>query len=192
MILLVRHGQTLFNAEGRLQGRLDSPLSEAGLRHARSLGTIIKALIDDAANFMVVSSPLGRAKATAEIICGTAQVANLSLDDRLAEVSFGEWDGLSPAEIDARWPGMRQSSFRESWALGCPGAESYQSASERAADWLQSYRERCVVAVTHGVMGSLIRGQYASLSKADLLRLPVPHDTVFALKDGHIEVIAGS
>jgi hypothetical protein len=61
----------------------------------------------------------------------------LHLDDRLAEVSFGEWDGLTLAEIDARWPGQRQSSLRVSWASGCPGAENYDEAADRAAEWLQ-------------------------------------------------------
>jgi broad specificity phosphatase PhoE len=191
MILLIRHGQTLFNAEGRLQGQLDSPLSEAGRRHARSQGVLIGSLIHgEADKYTVVSSPLGRAKATAEIICRTAQLHSLHFDDRLAEVSFGSWDGLTPAEIDAGWPGLRQSSLRVSWASGCPGAESYDEAAERAADWLEAYRDRPVVAVTHGVMGSLIRGLYANLSKNELLRLPVPHDTVFALKAGRVEPIA--
>jgi probable phosphoglycerate mutase len=133
-----------------------------------------------------VSSPLERAKATAEILRRTAELERLHLDDRLAEVSFGEWDGLTLAEIDARWPGQRQSSLRVSWASGCPGAENYDEAADRAAEWLQIYRDQPVIAVTHGVIGSLIRGLYANLSKDELLRLPVPHGAVFALRDGRV------
>jgi probable phosphoglycerate mutase len=190
MILLVRHGQTLFNAEGRLQGRLDSPLCDAGVRHAQSQGALIRSLIEnDAGNYTVVSSPLGRAKTTAEIICRAAELRELVVDDRLAEVSLGEWDGLTGPEIDARWPGTRQSSVRLSWAAGCPGAETYQEALQRASEWLRTYSEQPVVAVSHGVTGSLIRGLYAGLSKDELLRLPVPHDVVFALTNGRVDPI---
>lgn len=191
MILLVRHGQTLFNAEARLQGRLDSPLTDAGVRHAQSQGVLIRSLVgDEADTYMVVSSPLGRATATAEIICRTAQLPGFVVDDRLSEVSLGEWEGLSAPEINARWPGTRQSSVRLSWAAGCPGAESYDAALRRASDWLRAYKDEDVVAVTHGITGSLIRGLYAGLPKEELLRLPVPHDLVFALTDGRVDSIA--
>jgi probable phosphoglycerate mutase len=81
MILLVSHGQTLFNAEGRLQGRLDSPLSAAGIRHAQAQGALIRSLIGEPDDYTVVSSPLGRARMTAKIICRTARIRELKVED---------------------------------------------------------------------------------------------------------------
>gem|GEM_PF-2666412 len=112
------------------------------------------------------------------------------MDERLAEVSFGDWEGLTRAEVETHWPDKWQSSVRCSWAQGCPGGESYADAIARAADWLNSYRNEPVIAVSHGVMGSLIRGVYAGLTKDQLLRLPVPHDTIFALRNGCVDLIA--
>jgi probable phosphoglycerate mutase len=85
---------------------------------------------------------------------------------------------------------MRQSSVRLSWSAGCPAAEPYEEALERASSWLQKYRDERVVAVSHGITGSLIRGLYADLTRDELLRLPVPHDVVFALTDGRVDAIA--
>ncbi len=136
-----------------------------------------------------MSSPLGRARATAEIICGANGFSAPEIDERISEVSFGEWEGLTGAEIDARWPGVRQPSARFSWAAGCPGSETYEDALARADDWLKAIGERNVIAVSHGVTGSLVRGVYAKLSRDQMLRLPVPQDALFVLLDGAVRQI---
>src|SRR5258708_5283691 len=104
-LLLIRHGETQWNLEKRIQGRLDSPLTEHGIAQAKAISRAICELPDMAAA-EIVSSQLGRARRTAEIICAQRPVTMIRLDDRLREVSLGSWDGLSRDEIQTHAPGI--------------------------------------------------------------------------------------
>lgn len=106
MIFLMRHGQGVFNAEGRLQGCLDSALTESGRLQAYDLADRIRTILARPEEAKIVSSPQGRAMATAELIrSGLGTQDPIQCDDRLREISFGSWEGLTPAEIETRWPG---------------------------------------------------------------------------------------
>jgi probable phosphoglycerate mutase len=97
-VLLLRHGQSTWNAAGRWQGQADPPLSALGEEQARAAARAL-APID-----VIVASDLARARQTAEII---AEVHGLviQVDRRLREVDMGPWSGLTRAEIEASWPG---------------------------------------------------------------------------------------
>lgn len=98
-LLLVRHAQSEWNAQGRWQGQADPPLSVHGRHQANVAAQRIGAV--DA----IWSSTLERAAVTAEIIAGTIGVGPVIGDDRLIERDAGEWSGLTRAEIKAAWPG---------------------------------------------------------------------------------------
>jgi len=187
MIYLVRHGRTQFNAEQRFQGSLDSPLTTIGVAQAKAQGRLLRRLIPEASDCPIVSSPLGRARATAALIAEAMGDPAVAFDARLAEVSLGEWEGLSPIEIDARWPGMRLPSIRTTWAKGCPGSEPYAAAIARVREWLEAHAGRTLIAVSHGITGSILRGLHAGLSREEMLALPIPQDAVFVLSEGGIE-----
>jgi probable phosphoglycerate mutase len=187
LIYLVRHGRTQFNAEQRFQGSLDSPLTTIGIAQAKAQGRLLRRLIPEGNACPIVSSPLGRARATATLIAEAMGDAAIAFDSRLAEVSLGEWEGLTPAEIDLRWPGMRHPSARTTWANGCPGSEPYEKAIARAREWLDAHAGRTLIAVSHGITGSILRGLHAGLGREAMLALPIPQDAVFALGDGGIE-----
>ncbi|WP_423828186.1 histidine phosphatase family protein [Sphingomonas oleivorans] len=189
---LVRHGQTEYNAQGRLQGRLDSPLTELGIAQATNIGRALRALIKNPDGWTIESSPLTRARRTAEIIRTQIGIgSDIVLDDRLREVSLGSWDGLTGPEIDALWPGARiASSVRLSWIHGCQDGETFQAATARLTEWLMAADDRKNhIVVSHGIAGSLLRGIYAGLSAAEMLRLPVPQDAFFELDDRRIRRI---
>ena len=187
MIYLVRHGRTQFNAEQRFQGSLDSPLTTIGIAQAKAQGRLLRRLIPEGSDCPIVSSPLGRARATAERIAEAMGGAPVAFDARLAEVSLGAWEGLTPDEIDARWPGTRHPSVRVSWANGCPGSERFEAAIARARDWLDAHRDRTVIAVSHGVTGSLLRGLHLGLGREEMLALPIPQDAVFVLDERRVD-----
>ena len=187
MIYLVRHGRTQFNAEQRLQGSLDSPLTRIGIAQAKAQGRLLRRLIPKDRECPIVSSPLGRARATAALIAEAMGDIVVETDSRLAEVSLGEWEGLTPPEVDARWPGLRQPSIRTTWANGCPGSEPYDAAVSRARDWLATHAGRTLIAVSHGITGSILRGLHAGMSRDEMLALPIPQDAVFVLGEGGIE-----
>jgi probable phosphoglycerate mutase len=132
-ILLARHGETKWNAEGRYQGQVDVPLSEVGEAQARKLGDRLRDVQVDRA----VSSPLLRAKRTAELALGPSREAMLRLDSGLAEIAHGTWEGLLAAEIGAM-DGERLRAWREApETVQMPQGESLQQVLDRAWTALQ-------------------------------------------------------
>jgi broad specificity phosphatase PhoE len=106
-ILLVRHGQSTWNADGRWQGRADPPLSDLGRRQAE----VAAGAIGELGVTRVVASPLVRAHTTATIV-GTALGLPVETDPRLQERDAGEWTGRTRDEIEAGWPGFLSGGRR--------------------------------------------------------------------------------
>lgn len=151
-ILLLRHGQSTWNAERRWQGWADPPLSERGREQARTAA----AALAGTGLEVVASSDLARARETAEIIAAAIGVAEIIVEEGLRERNVGEWSGLTDVEIHARWPGML-----DAWRAGdlavLPGGEGDINARVVAGlERLWGHAAgRSVVAVTHG---GVIRG----------------------------------
>jgi len=186
MIYLVRHGETAFNRERRIQGHVDSPLTELGLRQARAVGRLLRDLIREPAGWRVISSPLGRAKATADIVAAKLGGLPVELDDRLKEMSWGPYDGRLRAELEAEHP---QTFGRTGWAFDAGSGESFEEVAARVGDWLASLPpepERKVVAVSHGISGRVLRGLYAGLDRDRSAQQDVPQDAVFLLQHGGV------
>lgn len=183
-LFLVRHGETLWNAEGRFQGILDSPLTDRGIAQAEACGRQLAAAVGATVDAFH-ASPLGRARQTAAIICGLGHYPETHWDERLREVSLGSWDGLIDADIDAGWPGMLDGATPYDWFFRAPDGESYAAAMERVSTWLGSLNG-VVVAISHGLVGRLIRGAYLGLPRDAALRLPVPQDSIWHMTGGRI------
>ena len=127
-ILLARHGETPWNAEGRYQGQEDIPLSPVGEAQARALGARLADVRIDRA----VASPLSRARTTAEYALGDARREALALDPGLMEIAHGTWEGLLASEIRDR-DGERLRLWREAPdTVLMPGGESLQMVFDRA------------------------------------------------------------
>jgi probable phosphoglycerate mutase len=190
-IFLVRHGETEWNLQRRVQGRFDSPLTERGIIQARAVGRLV-AKLPDAGSIRIVTSPQGRARRTAEIIAEeSAVVPQLIIDDRLREISVGSWDGLTYHEIALRYPGIFDGRGRHEWYFSSPDGDTYEGFAARVGEWLNEAAEaRLLVAVTHGIVSRVLRGLYARLPRETALTLPVPQDKVFRLSAGVIEEIS--
>jgi len=186
MIYLVRHGQTEFNRERRIQGHVDSPLTELGVRQALAVGRLLRDLIRDPAGWRIVSSPLGRAHATAELISQRLGGLPVELDDRLKEMSWGAHDGRLRAELEAEQP---ETFGKTGWAFDAATGETYDEVSARVADWLASLPpepQRRIVCVTHGISGRVLRGLYADLPRDQAGQQDVPQDAVYLLQHGGV------
>lgn len=190
-ILLVRHGETRWNLDRRYQGRFDSPLTARGMAQARAIGRLLAAL-PEAAAAPIVASPQGRAYRTAAIIHERLRaVGPIAVDDRLRELSLGSWDGLTYAEIEARWPGIFAADGHHEWYFRSPDGESYEAFEIRLSDWLGALdRSRPVIVVAHGLVSRMLRGFCAGLPRDVALSLPVPQDRVFRLGDSTIYELA--
>lgn len=126
-ILLCRHGETPWNAEGRYQGQMDIPLSKTGERQAASLGARLK----DLPITKAVASPLARARRTAELALG-ARAGMLTLEPGLLEIAHGAWEGKLASEIETE-DGPRLKAWRQApESVQMPGGESLQQVLDRA------------------------------------------------------------
>jgi probable phosphoglycerate mutase len=188
MLYLVRHGQTEYNVQGRMQGSLDSPLTASGIEQARNIGYALRNLIEHPDGWTIESSPLPRARVTAEIIREELNMNSaIVLDERLREVSLGSWEGLSREEIDKKWPDARiKASVRRAWAYHCPDGEPLEAVRERLVNWLENVGDRNRVVVTHGIAGSVLRGIFTGLPQEQILGLPVQQNVFFELREQSI------
>ena len=144
--LLIRHGQSEWNAEGRWQGQADPPLSELGVHQARAAADGV-GMVD-----AIVSSDLERAAMTAAIIAEGIGVGPVLTDERLRERHAGPWQGLTRAQINEQYPGYLDNGQRPK------GYESDEAVTERAIDALEEWRLAgdTVLVITHGgLIGAL-------------------------------------
>lgn len=146
--LLLRHGQTQMSAERRFAGRTDIPLTSAGIEQAAAAAARLatRGGID-----IVLTSPLRRALRTAEAVADAASVP-LAVDPDLVETDFGEWEGLTFAEVLAGWPGELRA-WQADASAAPPGGESFAAVAKRvdaALDRLLTERTgQTAVVVSH-------------------------------------------
>lgn len=188
MIYLLRHGETLWNVEGRLQGQGDSPLTLRGIEQARRNARRLTAICPDYADYQVVASPLARTWQTAAILTETLGMdpRAVSFEPRLMEHGFGAWEGLTLAELADRPDGLWQARDADKWNFVVPGGESYARVAARASAWLaEQYPERRLIVVAHGLIGRVLRGLYAGLSHEEITSLLTEqHTTIYRLTGG--------
>ena len=165
-IVLLRHGRTAHNADGRIQGQLDTPLDEVGLAQADALGAVFAS----EPPAVVVSSDLERASRTAEAVCSHVGLP-LVLDARLRESHFGLWQGLTGAEVAAAWP-AEYAAWRRWEGIPIEGEEPVAvgaRAAAVAAEFLPASGD--LLLVTHGGTARALVGTLTGLDPADWWRL---------------------
>lgn len=163
--LFIRHGQTDYNLEHRLQGSMPVPLNECGRAQSQSLAAYLKTVQIDA----IYSSPRSRALETAAII-GEALGQKVNEDERLAEIAFGDFEGHTFAEVEARFPlayRKWESGYR---AFRVPGGESrldVQRRMQAAWDEITSNSDVATVAMVghSSAMMIMLASMFAQLPK---------------------------
>jgi broad specificity phosphatase PhoE len=123
--LLLRHGQTPMSVQKRYAGRSDVPLTDAGVAQAAAAAKRLASAGIDA----IVASPLQRAVRTAEAVAAVTGLPVMT-DDGFRETDFGDWEGLTFAEVRERWP-SEMTAWLADPAVAPPGGESFAEASER-------------------------------------------------------------
>lgn len=188
----IRHGQTDWNAENRLQGQADTDLNALGRSQASENGRKLVGLIADPGGFDFVASPMKRTRETMELLRAAMGLdpAAYRTDPRLVEVNFGDWQGFTYAELEAVRPGISHERSLDKWDYlpSGEGAESYQMLYERIRPWFEAL-SRDTVCVTHGgVIRALFR-LIERLPKEEAASLDTPQDRLLRLRDGHLEWI---
>ena len=175
IIYYIRHGETDWNVAGRLQGRHDVPLNARGRTQAAHCGKVLRDLFAsngrDPASLDYVSSPLGRARQTMEL---ARPVLGLPMDGyrvepRLTEISFGQWEGFTIAQLHELDPQRIAQREHDKWHFVAPDGESYKTVAERMRDWYETLSQNTVV-TAHG---GTARGLMASLGIAKPAAAPL-------------------
>lgn len=189
VIYYVRHGETDWNVEGRLQGHRDVALNARGRGHAVRCGDLLRDLLERdaraAADCDYVSSPLRRARGTMELLRETLGLAprDYRVDDRLVEISFGEWEGLTLGEIEARAPDALARRERDKWGFTPPGGESYRAVARRVGEWYAAVTRDTVVSAHGGVARGLI-AHLGILPQQEATHADIVHGTVYVFAGG--------
>lgn len=147
----VRHGETIWNKTGRYQGSTDVPLSELGHEQAEKAALWFQKEHFDG----VISSPLRRARETAEAIAAEHHL-DVEIDPLLQELCFGDWEGKTAEEIEKLWPGMIEKMYRRPELLSLPHGESFADCQKRGLSAIRNLTERgdekSYVIVSHGAI----------------------------------------
>jgi probable phosphoglycerate mutase len=184
-LIFIRHGETDWNVEGRLQGQRDIPLNDTGRAQARRNGAALRAALPAAAGFSFVASPLSRSRETMALVRRELALPadGYAMDDRLKELSFGEWEGLTEDDVRQLTPALAAAREKDKWRFLPPGGESYAVLSDRVAAWLAGLGGP-TLAVAHGGVGRVLRRMVLGLDALQAITTPFPQDRVLVLEDG--------
>ncbi len=183
----IRHGETDWNLKRRIQGQTDIPLNETGHAQAGAIAQALAGLHDSLDGFDLQVSPLQRPRQTMQYIVDDFGLdwTSIAIDERLKELNFGELEGSTWPELNAR--GLDPEKDPEAYHAFRPkGGESYADATVRVREWLQSLT-RPTVAVAHGGISRIVRGIVLDLPVTEIPSLRNPQWKFYRLKDGEIE-----
>ena len=185
-LLLVRHGRTAWNEAGRYQGQSDPPLAPEGEAEAAALaGTLRGERVG-----CVLASPLRRAAATAAILARTLSLPPPVTDPRLTELGYGAWEGLTQAEVKARWPALLRCWKRTPETVRFPDGEDLATVRARldallaARPWeaAGAADAGAVLLVTHAGPIRLLRLAAEARPLAEFRRIEAPPASLHALQ----------
>ncbi len=183
-LIIIRHGESVWNREGRYQGQMDAPLSELGLRQAEALAERLRYEPLDA----LFTSPLQRAARTAEAVARYHPHAPLQTTPALLEIHHGEWQGLLVEEVIERYSdGLREWRQHPTRAQ-MPGGESFSNVLKRVLDFkewlLREYHERTVLVSTHDVVVKILVADALGMNMDRINRIWVTNASISVIEYG--------
>jgi broad specificity phosphatase PhoE len=190
-IYYIRHGETEWNADGRLQGTQDIPLNDLGRRQAAAAGAILAGLFArdgrSEASLGFVASPLGRARSTMELVRGSLELPpdQYAIDIRLREIGYGEWEGSTLAQMQARDPDVFARRQADKWTVPPPSGETYAEVQARVSDWY-SQLTADTVAVAHGGTARALMVALGIETPNSAADLTIEQGAVYVFGDGGV------
>lgn len=190
MIIIIRHGQTIWNKEKRKQGQSDSPLTLKGIEQAQNVAHFIKEKLDiNIYEFDLYTSPLFRTMQFSSIFLEEIGIeySRLQKHNLLKEHSFGMWEGLTEEEIEIEYSGFLKKRYENWWEYIVPSGESYQLIFNRAKKFLKETTAHNMIIFTHEMISKVLRGAYLSMDTKSILELEHPHDTIYILDKKNVK-----
>ena len=188
-IYYIRHGETEWNALGRLQGTQDIPLNDLGRRQAARAGIILADRFArdgrSETSLEFVASPLVRARSTMELVRDSLKLPSdqYTIDDRLREIAYGQWEGATLPQMQEKDPELFARRQTEKWTVAPPGGESYVAVQARVTDWYRQLTED-TVAVAHGGTARALMVALGVESPDSAADLTIEQGTVYVFGDG--------
>ncbi|WP_315118853.1 histidine phosphatase family protein [uncultured Clostridium sp.] len=163
-LYLTRHGETLWNTQGRMQGWKDSPLTDKGALQAQLLGKKLKDLDID----IIYSSPIGRASCTAEILKGNKNIL-IEFDDRLKEINMGKWEGMLREDIEDIYKEELHNFWNTPQLYKPIEGETFNEVIDRTTSFIEEivnkHKGKNILVVTHTIA---LRSMLAYIENKDL------------------------
>lgn len=173
-LIVVRHGETDWNADGRLQGQTDIPLNARGRDQAAAVGRLLAAARVDLTGRAFVASPLARATETMRLMRGALGLPanDFRTDSRLKELSFGAWEGSTMATIRERHPAAMRARDADRWSYRPPDGESYDDLALRVGAALDEI-EGPALLVAHGGVSRALLAMLGGVAREKLHGMPI-------------------
>ena len=185
-IYLIRHGETVWNLEGRYQGKKNSPLTLKGESQAKA--NAIK-LANNIVNFdevKIYASPLGRARDTAFIICDELNIDRdkIIFDKRIEEFDYGIFEGQLKSFCQTKYATEFNAREADKWNYQIENGESYEIVTQRLKLWLEEVKdEKIVILIAHEMINRALRGLYLNFEHEKTLKLRQPNELLLLLKN---------
>jgi len=173
-LILVRHGETDWNREGRLQGGQDIPLNDLGREQAAEAADRLKTLEPAYAELAYIASPMQRARETMDILRRELVLpeGGYAVDERLRELTFGEWEGFTWRDVRKAEREQAQLRERDKWGFVPPGGESYRMLAQRVRPVLEDLRRETVI-VSHGGVARAVLALVGAVATRDAARVEI-------------------
>lgn len=187
-LFFLRHGETLYNASGRVTGQEDIPLAPRGREQAAAVGRTLAGILAErgigANDVLFHASPLQRARVTTELARAAMGLDPLAYttDERLKELSLGRWEGLTMADVGKTWPAELKSRSADPWAVGPTGGESYAQLTARVRPALAGFARPCVV-VAHAGTGRAVLHLEGGVEAHEATRVPILQGRVLLVEN---------
>jgi|SRR5580704_12018397 broad specificity phosphatase PhoE len=191
VIYYIRHGETAWNAAGRLQGAQDTALNDLGRSQAVQSGHILSDLLArdgrNKSELPYLSSPLLRARTTMELMRGALELppAQYATDDRLREIGYGKWEGFTLAEMQAADPVFFARRLADKWRVAPDGGETYEAVQQRMSQWHAAVNIDTVV-VAHGGTARALMVALGFETPESAADLPIAQGAVYVFSDGKL------
>jgi len=181
-LILVRHGETLWNKERRLQGHQDSPLTEDGKKQVAFLSEALK----DEKIDIAFSSDMGRAIDSSKVIL---QPHNMKAEQRreLRERSHGIVQGMTQKQADREYPDLQENRKKSKYNFHNPKGESYSDSEQRLKPFVEELRQKhasqTVLIISHGGINRVIIGQLLNMKPEEMMNIDQPHECIYFVEN---------
>ncbi|SHG65102.1 probable phosphoglycerate mutase [Cognatiyoonia sediminum] len=180
-VIVLRHGETVWNRDNRMQGALNSPLTETGRQQASRQGELLSQF-DLSTDWVAFCSPQGRAFQTAGLSVAL-HIPFVRTDDRLREIGVGEWSGKFRSDLKVEGPSHDGPDGPIAMYEQAPGGEGFDALNLRCQSFLDDLKGPTVI-VTHGITSRMLRINLLGLPRSELGKLPGGQGNLFHIKDG--------